>query len=38
MTRTMTLLGLALLILTLATAGWAVDLLRACRVPLPERR
>jgi hypothetical protein len=30
MTRIVILLGLALLILTLATAGWAVDVLRAC--------
>lgn len=39
MTRIVTLLGLALLILTLATAGWAANLLRACqRMPLRERR
>jgi hypothetical protein len=30
MTRFVILLGLALLILTLATAGWAVDVLRTC--------
>jgi hypothetical protein len=30
MTRIVILLGLALLILTLATAGWAVNVLRAC--------
>jgi hypothetical protein len=39
MTRIVILLGLALLILTLAAAGWAVNLLRACRrMPLRERR
>ena len=38
MTRTMFLLGLTLLILTLATFGYAVDGLRACRrLALRER-
>jgi hypothetical protein len=31
MTRFVVLLGLALVILTLATAGWAVNVLRTCR-------
>jgi hypothetical protein len=39
MTRIVILVGLALLILTLATAGWTVNLLRAClRLALGERR
>ena len=31
MTRSVILLALALLIVTLAAAGWTVDALRACR-------
>lgn len=39
MNRNLILFGLALLILTLATAGWVVDFLRICRrLALGERR
>jgi len=39
MTRTLLLIGLALVILLLAAGGWAVGALRACeRMVLGERR
>ena len=39
MTRTVILVAVAVLILTLAAAGWTLDVLRACRrLALEERR